>query len=100
MTPKEELIQAIDKSPDQVVRTLLEILRVLQRQSTPATHQSRQVASSNHETISPRLHRKQGVLVIETGQLEGLDLEGFDLDALIGEMREERIQNQIEQVDL
>lgn len=81
MTPKEELIQAIDKSPDQVVRTLLEILRVLQRQSMLADHQSRQVANSNHETISSRLHRKQGILVIE-------------------EMREERIQNQIEQVGL
>ncbi|MGG6270038.1 hypothetical protein ACQ4M3_32105 [Leptolyngbya sp. AN03gr2] len=95
MTPKEELIQAIDKSPDQIVLTLLEILRVLQRQSMLADHQSRQVANSNHETISPRLHRKQGVLVIETGRLEG-----FDMNAFIGEMREERIQNQIEQVDL
>jgi hypothetical protein len=40
-----------------------------------------------------RLQRKQGVLVIDTGE----DSE-FDINALIGEMREERIQDQIGQV--
>ncbi|NDJ20027.1 hypothetical protein GS601_22575 [Myxacorys almedinensis A] len=32
MTPKEELIQAIERSPDEVVQALLELLTVLQRQ--------------------------------------------------------------------
>jgi tRNA U34 2-thiouridine synthase MnmA/TrmU len=39
-----------------------------------------------------RLQRKQGVLVIDTGR----DSE-FDINAFIGEMREERIQDQIGQ---
>jgi hypothetical protein len=34
MTAREELIQAIERSPDEIVDTLLEILRILQRQST------------------------------------------------------------------
>lgn len=32
MTPKEELIQAIERSPDELVWALLELLRVMQRQ--------------------------------------------------------------------
>lgn len=32
MTPKEELIQAIERSPDDLVRALLALLKVLQRQ--------------------------------------------------------------------
>lgn len=32
MTPKEELIQTIERSPDEVVYMLLEIVRILQRQ--------------------------------------------------------------------
>lgn len=34
MTPKEELIQAIKQSPDELVRALLELLKVLQRQQS------------------------------------------------------------------
>jgi hypothetical protein len=37
MTPKEELIQAIEESPDEIVRSLLEILQALQRQPTLET---------------------------------------------------------------
>lgn len=32
MTPKEELIQAIERSPNEVIWALLEILKILQRQ--------------------------------------------------------------------
>jgi hypothetical protein len=39
-----------------------------------------------------RLQRKQGVLVIDTGAVSE-----FDINAFIGEMREERIQDQIGQ---
>lgn len=41
MTPKEELIQAIERSPDEVVWALLELLRVMQRQQfdkVPSNH--------------------------------------------------------------
>ncbi|NJK53713.1 MAG: hypothetical protein HC936_14570 [Leptolyngbyaceae cyanobacterium SU_3_3] len=37
MTPKEELIQAIERSPDEVVQTLLGMLKVLQLQRSTAT---------------------------------------------------------------
>ncbi|NCJ08280.1 hypothetical protein GS597_17560 [Synechococcales cyanobacterium C] len=36
MTPKEKLIQAIEQSPDELVRALLELVRVMQRQSSDA----------------------------------------------------------------
>lgn len=42
-----------------------------------------------------RLHRKKGVLVIQTDPLMG-----FDINAFVTEMREERIQDQITQVGL
>lgn len=42
-----------------------------------------------------RLHRKKGVLVIQTDPLTG-----FDINAFVTEMREERIQDQIMQVGL
>ena len=89
MTAKQELIHLIERSPNELVYTLLEILKVLQRQSGQLT----QAEPERHEQ-RVRLCRKQGVLVIETGVLEGVDI-----NALIGEMREERIQEQMEQVN-
>jgi hypothetical protein len=88
MTAKQELIQLIERSPNELVYTLLEILKVLQRQSGQLT----QAEPASHE--KGVLRRKQGVLVIETGVLEG-----FDINAFIGEMREERIQEQLRQVN-
>jgi hypothetical protein len=41
MTPKEELIQTIERSPDDLVRAILELLKVWQRQ------QSQQMLSSH-----------------------------------------------------
>ena len=90
MTAKQELIHLIERSPNELVYTLLEILKVLQRQSGHLT----QAEPARHEQGRVRLCRKQGVLVIETG-----GLEGFDINAFIGEMREERIQEQMEQVN-
>jgi hypothetical protein len=85
VTPKEELIQAIERSPDGIVRELLDILKALQKQSTEVTQAVQR----------KRLSRKQGVLVIEAGELSG-----FDINTFIGEMREERIQSQIKEIDL
>jgi len=90
MTAKQELIQLIERSPNELVYTLLEILKVLQRQSGQLT----QAEPARHEQGVLRLCRKQGVLVIETGVLEG-----FDMNAFIGEMREERIQEHMGQVN-
>ncbi|NCJ08288.1 hypothetical protein GS597_17605 [Synechococcales cyanobacterium C] len=93
MTPKETLIQAIERSPDDLVEALLHLLSVLQRQTSLETDQQTQpkTESASIAAASKRLHRKQGVLVIETG-----NVTGFDINELIGEMREERIQQQIE----
>ncbi|MGG6270031.1 hypothetical protein ACQ4M3_32070 [Leptolyngbya sp. AN03gr2] len=45
MTPKEELIQAVEQSPDNVVQALLELLKVLQSQNSPkAIHSSESVS--------------------------------------------------------
>lgn len=52
-------------------------------------------AIEQFQTLTPahsRLQRKQGVLVIDTG-----GASEFDINAFIGEMREERIQDQIGQ---
>jgi hypothetical protein len=35
MTPKEELIQVIEQSPDELVQALLELFRVIQRTRSP-----------------------------------------------------------------
>jgi hypothetical protein len=40
MTPKEELIQAIERSPDEIVRSLLEMLKALQHQQELENHDS------------------------------------------------------------
>jgi hypothetical protein len=86
MTPKEELIQAIERSPDGIVQQLLEVLKALERQ------QSLEVAQPAQEK---RMYRKQGVLVIDTGELSG-----FNINTFISEMREEQIQDQIGKMSL
>jgi len=59
--------------------------------------QSKSVESRKNDesTFLPRLYRKGGVLVIETEQLSG-----FDINAYISQMREERIQEEIGKIDL
>ena len=41
MTPKQELIQAIERSPDELVHALLGLLKVLQRQPLSEAETSR-----------------------------------------------------------
>ena len=90
MTRKEELIQAIEESPNEVVSALWETLQVLQQPSSEATLKTKQeLKLSPKEQCSPRLHRKKGVLVIETEHSSEFDIKG-----LVDEIREERIQNQ------
>ncbi|BAU40284.1 hypothetical protein [Leptolyngbya sp. O-77] len=91
MTPKEELIEAIEQSPDELVRALLELLRVMQRQQSPV-EMTMPLQEETEPKAASRLHRKQGILVIETDKLDELDINTF-----ISDVREERIQNQIGQ---
>lgn len=50
MTPKEELIQAIERSPDDLVWALLGLLRVLKRQQSPET-----VPPAQEKTVLERM---------------------------------------------
>jgi hypothetical protein len=49
MTAKEELIQAIERSPDEVVQALLELLQTLQKRS-PA-----EISTISQETVLKRM---------------------------------------------
>lgn len=96
MSPKEELIQAIEQSPNEVVEALLMLLKVFQGQSSDNNQVDRPTLPSLEiAESSQRLSRKQGILVIETG-----DASGFDINGFIHEMREERIHHQIESINL
>ncbi len=50
MSPKEELIQAIEQSPDELVRALLELVRVMRRQPS-----SEAVSSVQQKTVLERM---------------------------------------------
>lgn len=89
MTPREELIQAIQASPDDVISTLLETLRNLTSQSVKPAE------SENERGQTERLYRKNGVLVAETGWIDE-----FGMTRFIKQMREERIQKFIDQAGL
>ncbi|MEL6398391.1 MAG: hypothetical protein AAFR26_04800 [Cyanobacteria bacterium J06626_4] len=101
MTPKQELIQAIEQSPNELVQALLGLLKVLQRQplseAEPSGHGKTGLERMGGETkqmlgglseVSSRLRRKQGILVIETGSISEMDAT-----ALVAEIREERIHS-------
>ncbi len=88
MTPKGELMKAIQASPDEVVSVLLETLRKLKHKSDALAE------PAVEEPASERLHLKNGILVVETGRLDG-----FDTTEFIKEMREERIQSQISKMN-
>ena len=87
MTRKEELIQAIQQSPEEVVSVLWETLQQLQ----PSLRETRNTQDDSEGLkCSQRLHRKQGVLVIQTEESTQLDIK-----ELVDEIREERIQKQM-----
>ena len=92
MTPREELIQAIQTSPDNVVSELLIALKRLKPQS------QKDIPDLNlapPEQVSDRLREKNGFLVVETEGSKDFDINGF-----IKEMREERIQKFVDQAGL
>lgn len=97
MTPREELIQAIETSPDDVISVLLRTLKGLHQEPERAVPgvSSEDMTVEKSEQISERLREKNGFLVIET---EGVS--AFDINAFIREMREERIQSQIDRTGL
>ncbi len=52
MTPKEELIQAIERSPDEIVQELLQVLQALQRQQPLDTGDS---PTASRKTVLERM---------------------------------------------
>lgn len=88
MTPKEELIQAIQTSPDDVASALLKTLKQLQQRSQISSDIDTPDLEAEHlEEVSDRLREKNGFLVVETETLENFDIVDF-----IKEMREERMR--------
>ncbi len=52
MTPKEKLIQAIERSPDKIVQKLLEVLPELQRQQSL---EAKETQSDSRQTVLERM---------------------------------------------
>lgn len=116
---EQTLDEATQKTLDQVIENLetlaknsapfkkeydrarIELLGNYQSQSrnkfVPASEQplTEQMIESTQPEQHKRIYRKQGVLVIDSGELSG-----FDINMFIDEMREERIQSQIKEIGL
>ncbi|MBW4619577.1 MAG: hypothetical protein KME17_09490 [Cyanosarcina radialis HA8281-LM2] len=75
MAPKEELIQAIERSPDELIRVLLDLVRLWQQQIVKPCQEQ------------PRVYYEGNVLVVDTEAIAD-----FNFNHFIDELREERIQ--------
>lgn len=96
MTPKEELMQAVQTLPEDMIQLLLSTLKRPQRGPEKATRTAGENSDvKKPEQMSERLREKNGFLVAETGKLDG-----FDTTAFLKGMREDRIQSQLDQIGL
>ncbi len=75
MTPREELIQAIERSPDELILAMLDLVHLWQQQIVAASQEQ------------PRVYYEGNVLVVDTEAIAN-----FDFNHFIDELREERIQ--------
>jgi hypothetical protein len=90
MAPNSNAIEQLNTLTPAHQQQVIDFIAFLKTREQAKTAQPvAEVEAADHS----RLQRKQGVLVIDTGE----DSE-FDINGLIGEMREERIQDQIGQV--
>lgn len=78
-----------------IIQAVSERLKLLKQQKISSGIAPNQVDVLSLLSNRSRMYRKQGVLVIETEQLRE-----FDINAFVGEMREERIQDQIDRATL
>lgn len=93
MTPKEELIQAIETSSDDIISALLETLKTWRNASSPPTgNPTENGCPEDGASSSGRLVLKNGILVFKPDCSETLPI---DTNELIRKMREERIQSQL-----
>jgi hypothetical protein len=89
MTPHSNAIEQLNTLTPAHQQQVVDFIAFLKTREQVKTAQPiAETTTGDHS----RLQRKQGVLVIDTGG----DSE-FDINAFIGEMREERIQDQIGQ---
>jgi tRNA U34 2-thiouridine synthase MnmA/TrmU len=89
MTPNSNAIEQFNTLTPAHQQQAIDFIAFLKaREQVKAVQIPAEVATGEHS----RLQRKQGMLVIDTGE----DSD-FDINAFIGEMREERIQDQIGQ---
>jgi hypothetical protein len=90
----EQWAKSVGLSAEQfVVQVVSEKLNMLRQQQKSHSVELLKINVSSHSK-DLRMYRKHGILVIETGQLSG-----FDINAFISEMREERIQEQMGQIE-
>jgi hypothetical protein len=89
-----ELEQWATSADQLIIQVMSEQLTLLKHQRNDATDKHCPLDALSPRSQGSRLFRQQGVLVIEAGVQHGLDINAF-----VGEMREERIQGQIERVD-
>lgn len=84
MTPKEELIQAIERSPDGILRELLEVLQRLQRQERLELGDGK---SANQQTVLERMGGEPKHLLISG------DLSDRDRRAVIADHLQQKYRN-------
>jgi hypothetical protein len=90
----EQWATSVGLSADQlIIQVMSEQLNLLKQQRDDATDKHRSSDALSPRSQGSRLFRQQGVLVIEAGVQHG-----FDINAFVSEMREERIQGQIERL--
>jgi hypothetical protein len=92
----EQWAKSLGLSTDQfIVQAVSEKLSMLKQQQKKRAIEASKTDALILNSEHPRLYRKHNILVIETGQLNE-----FDINAFINEMREERIQEQIGKMGL
>jgi hypothetical protein len=90
MTPNSNAIEQLNSLTPAHQQEVIDFIVFLKtREQVEIPQAIAEVTAGDHS----RLQRKQGVLVIDTGEASD-----FDINAFIGEMREERIQDQMGQV--
>jgi hypothetical protein len=85
MTLKEKLIKEIERSSDEVLEQLLQVLKTLEPKAP---------TSNTHDAQTSKLQQEQGILVIKTN-----GDSNFDVNSFINDVREKRIQDQIQLVN-
>jgi hypothetical protein len=93
-----ELQQEIEQWADSFGLSTEEFVAQVMLEKVAALQQQYPLEDTPIPSSTSRLKRERGVLVIDTS--DAGDANNFDINALIAEMREERIQDQIGKMGL